>query len=116
MRGPTRPTLDHIADTRDAEATYVAGKADYISQLNVTQAIITALNVAVPKQFKRGTNAGGGIMGANPYRNNQDPRAILLALCTLYGKPLPAEKQANMTASVLALVQYRNQHDIYVQI
>ena len=96
--GPHRTLGLSAADTRDAEATCVAGKADYISQLNVTQAIIVALNVAVPKQFKRGTNAAGGIMGANPYRNNQDPRAILLALRTLYGKPSPAEKQANMTA------------------
>jgi hypothetical protein len=48
------------ADTRDAKATYVAEKANYISQLNVTQAIIAALNIAVPKQFKRGTNAAGG--------------------------------------------------------
>jgi hypothetical protein len=37
-------------------------------------------------------------MSANPYPNNQDPQAILLALRTIYGKPLPAEKQANMTA------------------
>ena len=36
------------ADTRDAEATYIAEKADYISQLNVTQAIILSLNIAVP--------------------------------------------------------------------
>jgi hypothetical protein len=83
------------AKTRDAEAEYDTNRATYISQINVTQAIINALNTAIPKQFKRGTNAAGLILGANPYRNNQDPRSILLALRTLYGKPSPAEKQAN---------------------
>jgi hypothetical protein len=81
--------------TRDAEAIYNASKMEYLSQLNVTQAIINALNIAVPKEFKRGTNAAGTIMGASPYRNNNNPRAILRALRTLYGRPTPAEKQAN---------------------
>ena len=84
--GPHHTLGLSATDTRDAKAMYVADKADYIFQLNVTQAIIVALNIAVPKQFKHGTNAAGGIMGANPYHNNQDLRAILLALHTLYGK------------------------------
>ena len=96
--GPHRTLGLNAAETRDAEAQYDTNKAAYISQLNVTQAVINALNTAVPKQFKRGTNAAGLILGANPYRNNQDPRAILLSLRTLYGKPSPAEKQANSNA------------------
>lgn len=96
--GPHRTLGLTAAETRDAEAEYETNRATYISQLNVTQAIINALNTAVPKQFKRGTNAAGLILGANPYRNNQDPRTILLALRTLYGKPSPAEKQANSNA------------------
>ena len=96
--GPHRTLGLNAAETRDAEAQYETNKAAYISQLNVTQAVINALNTAVPKQFKRGTNAAGLILGANPYRNNQDPRAILLSLRTLYGKPSPAEKQANSSA------------------
>ena len=72
--GPHHTLSLSAADTRDAKATYMAEKADYISQLNITQAIIPALNIAVLKQFKHGMNAAGGIMGANPYCNNQDLR------------------------------------------
>ena len=93
--GPHRPVGLNAQLTRDAETIYDANKMEYLSQLNVTQAIINALNVAVPKEFKRGTNAAGTIMGAGPYRNNNNPRAILLVLRTLYGRPTPAEKQAN---------------------
>lgn len=69
-----------------------------LMSLNVTQAIIAELNIAVPKQFRCSINTVGGIMDANLCCNNQDLQAILLALCTLYGNPSPAEKQANMTA------------------
>jgi len=78
--------------TRDEEATYAADKAAYLAQATVTHAIIAALNVAVPKQFKRGTTAiGGAIIGAASYCSNHDPCAILLALCNTYGIPTPAE-------------------------
>ena len=81
--------------TRDAEAIYNVSKMEYLSQINMTQAIINALNIAVPKEFKRSTNAAGTFMGASPYRNNNNPRTILLAPRTLYGRPMPAKKQAN---------------------
>ena len=37
------------------------------------------INIAVPKEFKRGTNAAGTIMGASPYRNNNNPRTVMPA-------------------------------------
>ncbi len=84
--------------TRDAEAIYAAEKAAYQAQATVTRAIIGALNSAVPKAFRRGTNAAGGaIVGSSAYRSNQDPRAILLALRTTYGIPSPTERNANET-------------------
>ena len=95
--GPHRPVGLNAQLTRDAETIFDSAKMDYLSQLNVTQAIINALNVAVPKEFKRGATAAGTIMGASPYRNNNNPRTILLALRDLYGRPSPAEKQANNT-------------------
>ena len=62
----------------------------------MTRAIIAALNVAVPKAFKRGTTAvGGALIGASAYHSNHDPRTILLSLRTTYGIPLPAERNAN---------------------
>ena len=40
----------------------------------VTRAIIAALNVAVPKAFRRGTTAvGGALIGAAAYRSNHNP-------------------------------------------
>ena len=50
--GPHRPVGLNAQLTHDAETIYDAGKMEYLSQLNVTQAIINALNVAVPKEFK----------------------------------------------------------------
>lgn len=86
----------NAGDTRDAEAVYLAEKAAYQAQATVTRAIITALNIAVPKAFKRGTTAvGGALIGSAAYRSNHDPRAILLALRTTYGIPSPAERNAN---------------------
>lgn len=97
--GPHRPVGLAAQPTRDAEATYAAEKTAYLAQATVTRAIIAALNIAVPKQFKRGTTAmGGAIIGSTSYRSNHDPRAILLALRTTYGIPTPAERQANDTA------------------
>ena len=86
----------NAAETRDAEATYIAAKAAYQAQATVTRAIIAALNVAVPRAFRRGTTAAGGtLIGTAAYRSNHDPRAILLALRTTYGNPSPAERNAN---------------------
>ncbi len=97
--GPHRQTGHDAKLTRDAEATYAAEKAAYLAQATVTCAIIAALNITVPKQFKRGTTAlGGAIIGSASYRSNHDPRTILLSLRTTYGIPTPAECQANDTA------------------
>ena len=51
----------------------VAAAAAAAAAAAMPAAAIIVQPLAVPKQFKRGTNAAGGIMGANPYRNNQDP-------------------------------------------
>ena len=84
------------ADTRDAKAVYLAEKLAHQAQATITRAIIAALNVVVPKAFKRGTTAvGGALIGAVAYRSNHNPRAILLALCTTYDIPLPTECNAN---------------------
>ena len=82
--------------TGDAEAIYAAEKAAYQAQATVTRAIIPALNIAVPKAFRRGTYAGGGaIVGSAAYHSNHDPRAILLALRATYGIPSLAERNTN---------------------
>ena len=83
-------------DTRDAEVVFQSMKTAYLAQTTVTRAIIAALNIAVPKAFKRSTTAAGGaLIGAAAYRSNHAPRSILLALRTVYGIPSPAERNAN---------------------
>ena len=72
--GPHRQTGLDAKLTRDAEATYAARKTAYLAQATITRAIIAALNIAVPKQFKQGTTAiGGAIIGSASYRSNHDP-------------------------------------------
>ena len=89
----------NAGDTRNTEAVYMAEKAAYQAQATVTQAIIAAFNISIPKAFKRGTTVvGGALIGAAAYRSNHDPCAILLALHTSYGIPSPAERNANNAA------------------
>ncbi len=64
--------------------------------MTVTGAIIAALNLAVPKAFKRSTMlAGGALICAAAYLSNHSPCSILLALQTVYGIPSPAKRNAN---------------------
>lgn len=94
--GPHRPIGLNAQATRDAEAIYDSEKAAWQAQATVTRAINAALNVAVPKAFRRNsTPAGGTIIGTSVYRSNHDPRDILLALRTVYGTPSPAERNSN---------------------
>ena len=94
--GPHRPIGLNAQATRDAEATYDAEKAAWQAQATVTRAINAALNIAVPKAFRRtGIPAAGTIIGSTAYRANHDPRDILLGLRTTYGTPSPAERSAN---------------------
>jgi hypothetical protein len=94
--GQHRPLGLTAGATRDAEVIYDAQKIAYQSQATITRAIIAALNVAVPKAFRRATNAAGSaIVGSAAYRSNQYPRDILLHLRSTYGIPSPAERNAN---------------------
>ena len=82
-----------IRDQSDADAIFAAEARAFQSQSNVQTAIIAALNQAVPKRFKRSDT-----VGAQNYKNNQNPRDIIAALRDSYGRPTPAEKEANETA------------------
>ena len=63
----------------------------FTSQANVKRAIIAALNLCVPKKYRR---VDGGI-GALHYKGNQCPKTILDHLRNLYGRPTPMEKTMN---------------------
>ena len=77
---------------RDEDALYAARRIVWVSQDNVQRASIAALNVAVPKEYKR-TN---GIGTAN-YKTNQSIRDILGGLRDVYGVPTPDEVTTNET-------------------
>lgn len=97
--GPHQPINLNAQLTCDAKATYEAEKVAYLAQATVTRAINAALNIAVPKQFKRRTMAANGtLLGSTSYCTNHDPWAILLSLQDTYGTPSPAECQANDAA------------------
>ena len=79
--GAYRDRTDGTASTvqqKDAEAIYLAHKAIFDSQTNVRRTAIDALNLAVPREYKRyNTNTQ---IGAKIYKANSDPREILDAL------------------------------------
>ena len=98
--GAYRNRTDGTASTvqqKDAEAIYLAHKAIFDSQTNVRRAVIDALNLAVPREYKRyNTNTQ---IGAKIYKANSDPREILDALRYNYGKVQPSEKHGMMRFS-----------------
>ena len=87
----TAPTMDS-AQARDEQVTFDTHKLIFDSEVNVRTALIDALNAAVPDKFKR---MGGNQIGTRMYRPTDSPRDILQRLHDLYGKPTPAEKEAN---------------------
>ena len=92
--GPVRQGTDGSLDAgaqRDQQAIYDGRVAIFTSQANVKRAIIAALNLCVPKKYRR---VDGGI-GALHYKGNQCPRKILDHLRNLYGRPTPMEKTMN---------------------
>ena len=61
----------------------------WTNQQGVKRATIDALNIAVPKAYKRGTGAN---LGVKVYRVKDNPRDILNRLTKLYGKMTSQEK------------------------
>ena len=75
---------------RDADAIHKAGRNVYDSQQCVQRAMVSAMNMAVPKQYKR-TNG----IGTTNYKTNQSVKEILAGLRDTYGAPTPDEKTRN---------------------
>ena len=59
------------------------------SHSNVNQAIITGLNLAVPRTYRR---AVAGAVGTRNYWFTDDPKVILQGLQDNYGQMTPEEK------------------------
>ena len=86
--GPHRPIGLNAQATRDAEAIYDSEKAAWQAQATVTRAINAALNVAVPKAFRRNsTPAGGTIIGTSVYRSNHDHATSFLPSALSTARP-----------------------------
>ena len=79
-------------EQKDADVLYDANKRVFDSEANVRRAVISALNEAVPRKYKR---AGGNAIGVKIYKPSDCPRTILNVLRTNYGKLGPAEKTEN---------------------
>ena len=92
--GPVRQGTDGSLDAgaqRYHQAIYDGRIVIFTSQENVKRAIIAALNLCVPKKYRR---VDSGI-GELHYKGNQCPRTILDYLRNLYGRPTPMEKTMN---------------------
>ena len=77
------------------KSLYDANKCVYDSQLNVVRAINEALNIAVPRDYRRSTTGDG--IGIHVYRPTDNPHTILTNLRNRYGKATPNEKAQNET-------------------
>ena len=76
-------------EQKDAYVLCDANKRVFDLEANVIRAVISAINEAVPRKYKR---AGGNAIGVNIYKPSDCPRTILNILCTNYDKLGPAEK------------------------
>ena len=73
------------------------------------RAIIAALNLCVPKKYRR---VDGGIVAQN-YKVNQCPRTILDHLQNLYGRPTPMENTMNEASWAAAYNPSKPIEDLY---
>ena len=79
-------TLDATGQ-RDADAIFTAASKVYTSQQNVKAAVNEALNVAIPRAYRR----NAGVIGVREFRANDDPREIIATLTRRYGQKTTQE-------------------------
>ena len=74
--GPHVTLADNLTDTQttNIQEEYKARKMVWDSQSNVNMAIISVLNLAVPRTYRR---AVAGAVGTRNYRFTDDPKVIL---------------------------------------
>ena len=89
--GPHAPTNGNADEQKAALTRWEADKKVFDSQSNVLRAIIAAINVAVPKQYR----GSAGTIGAKIYKPTECPKTILNNLRSKYGVATPAETEAN---------------------
>ena len=68
---------------------YNTNKKVFDSQTNVNGAVISILNLSVPREYRR---AAAGTIEAKIYKPSDDPKRILATLQANYGQMTPAEK------------------------
>ena len=87
--GPHR-TIDpsmNTAGQNDLLVEYNYNKSVYDSEQNVTAAVIMALNIAVPPEYRRIPNA----VGTREFRITDLPREIIKQLRAIYGQLSPTD-------------------------
>ena len=99
---PVRHGTDGSLDAgpqKDQQAIYDGRVTIFTLQANVKRDIIAALNLCVPKKYRR---VDGGI-GALQYKGNQCPRTILDHLQNMYGRPTPMEKTMHRSGPAIQI-------------
>ena len=94
--GPHRtinPSLK-TAGQADSLVNFTFKKGIFDSETYMRTAIIDAMNIAIPKEYRRAIN---GALGARNYPPTGSPRAIFAALIKLHGKISPSERTAQDT-------------------
>ena len=89
--GPHVTLTDNFTNTKitNIHEEYKARKLVWDSQSNVNRDIISGLNLAVPRTYRR---AVAGAVGTRNYRFMDDPKVILQGLKDKYGQMKPTEK------------------------
>ena len=78
-------------ESTNQEVIYDANKKVFDSQTNVNHAVISGLNMYVPRAYRR---VAARPIGAKIYKPSDDPKRILSTLQENYGQMTPAEKRS----------------------
>ena len=89
--GPHVTLADNLTDTQitNIQEEYKARKMVWDSQYYVNRSIISGLNLAVPRTYRREV---AGAVGTRNCRFTDEPKVILQGLQNNYGQMAPAEK------------------------
>jgi hypothetical protein len=90
--GPHPAEAATSVEATNLKTLYDSNKAVYDSDQNVKRAVNDALNIAIPKEFRKPV---GNQIGTKVFTVRDDPKQILANLRTKYGAATPADKANN---------------------
>jgi hypothetical protein len=90
--GPHPAAAATNVEARNLQTLYDSNKAVFDSDQNVRRAVNDALNLAIPKEFRKPI---GNQIGTKVFTVRDDPKQILVDLRTKYGTATPHDKANN---------------------